>query len=840
MNNQEVKNLCIKLMKADYEDEVVGILKDAGFWDEPKYWRDYGDVENNYSSAGNQASNPESALVEKITNARDALLMNACLERGIDPEGDDAPGSLKDAVAQFFEDNPNTDTAGQVKEWDNIKRTEIAENMTVALTGAMPSEGYPSVIVADRGEGQKPLRMPSTILSLQESIKLRIPFVHGKFNMGGTAVLRFCGKNNLQFVLSKRNPKILELWNEEENESDNHWGFTIVRRDFPEEGKKKGVRVSSVYRYLAPLGDQEKLIKRKGEVLHFESKEMALLPDGQNPFARFSEYGTLLKLYEYKTKNRTHFFRDGGLLRPLDLRIPKIGLPIRLYECRQNYKGDKRSFETTLSGLTVRLDDDRGNNLEFTPTEHPVRVAGEDLKITVYAFKEGKARTYRNADEAILYTLNGQTQHFLTERFFLRKKIKMGYLRDSLLVIVDCSNLSKYAREELFMNSRDRVSSGDLSQKIEDELEFLLSDHQGLKELKEKRKREKKAAKLEDSKPLEKVLESVIKHSPTLSQLFSVGKHLSNPFKSKQVESEEKKFTGKKFPTYFKFKKVKSGEVLERNCHLNQRSRILFESDANNDYFGRNIDPGEFSLHLINEKGEKIPLDNYSLNPNDGIFTLNIELPDNCKVGDKLKYVSVVTDPTRLEEVNPPFVNEFVLKVLEPIDHSPNGKNKRRKPPSNDEGDDRELPSGIELPEVTLVYENPEEGKGISWEDVPNGEFNKYSALRVIADLENGKTVYDFFINMDNIYLNMEIKSRTDEALTLTSQYKYGLVLLGLSIIHHEEQRNSNGEDKNEESDLSIEEKIEHFSEAVSPVLLPMIDELSDKDFDDELAALLA
>lgn len=828
-------------MKADYEDEVVGILKDAGFWDEPKYWRDYGDVENNYSSAGNQASNPESALVEKITNARDALLMNACLEREIDPKGDDAPGSLKDAVAQFFEDNPNTDTAGQVKEWDNIKRTEIAENMTVALTGAMPSEGNPSIIVADRGEGQKPLKMPSTILSLQESIKLRIPFVHGKFNMGGTAVLRFCGKNNLQFVLSKRNPKILELWNEKEIESDNHWGFTIVRRDFPEEGKKKGVRVSSVYRYLAPLGDQEKLSKRKGEILHFESEEMPLFPDGQNPFARSSEYGTLLKLYEYKTKNRTHFFRDGGLLRPLDLRIPEIGLPIRLYECRSNYKGEKRSFETTLSGLTVRLHDDRGNNLEEGfPTHHPIRINGEDLKISVYAFKEGKARTYRNADEAILYTLNGQTQHFLPERFFMRKKIKMGYLKDSLLVMVNCSDLSKYAREELFMNSRDRVSSSDLSQKIEDNLETLISEHKGLRELNEKRRREKKAAKLEDSKPLEKVLESVIKHSPTLSQLFSVGKHLSNPFKSKQVESEEKKFEGKKFPTYFKFKKVEYGEVLERNCHINQRSRIFFESDAKNDYFGRNIDPGEFSLYLVNKNGQETSVDNYSLNPNDGVFTLNLELPDECEIGDKLRYKSKVTDPTRLEEVNPPFVNEFVLKVLEPIDYSPNGNKKRRKPPTENEGNDRELPSGIQLPEITLAYENPEEGKGISWEDVPNDGFNKYSALRVIQGLENGKPIYDFYINMDNIYLNMEIKSRTDEALTLTSQYKYGLVLLGLSIIHHEEQGNSNGQEKKEESDISLEEKIELFSEAVSPVLLPMIDELSDKDFDDELAALLA
>jgi|SRR6516164_1026093 hypothetical protein len=46
--------------------------------------------------------------------------------------------------------------------------------------------------VSDNGEGQTPDKMPYTLLSLDRSNKLRVPFVQGKFNMGHlrVAVLR--------------------------------------------------------------------------------------------------------------------------------------------------------------------------------------------------------------------------------------------------------------------------------------------------------------------------------------------------------------------------------------------------------------------------------------------------------------------------------------------------------------------------------------------------------------------------------------------------------------------------------------------------------------------------
>jgi len=73
-----------------------------------------------------------------------------------------------------------------------------------------------------------------------------IKVVQGKYKMGGTGALRFCGKHNLQLIISKRDPQIAQF---EEDETKDYWEFTIVRREDPQKGMK-----SSVFKYLAPEG----------------------------------------------------------------------------------------------------------------------------------------------------------------------------------------------------------------------------------------------------------------------------------------------------------------------------------------------------------------------------------------------------------------------------------------------------------------------------------------------------------------------------------------------------------------------------------------------------------
>jgi hypothetical protein len=64
MNNGQIRDLCVNLLRAETEDEVIDLLRKANYWERPAVWRHYGDVENNWGQGGNQQSLAEAALVE--------------------------------------------------------------------------------------------------------------------------------------------------------------------------------------------------------------------------------------------------------------------------------------------------------------------------------------------------------------------------------------------------------------------------------------------------------------------------------------------------------------------------------------------------------------------------------------------------------------------------------------------------------------------------------------------------------------------------------------------------------------------------------------------------------
>jgi len=555
-------------------------------------------------------------------------------------------------------------------------------------------------------------------------------------------VLKFCGQHNIQLIVSRRNPKILN--GKAVHPTDNQWGFTVVRRDNPTGGRR-----SSVYTYLAPLDSTKN--PRRGGVLRFTASEMPIFPEGRQPYSRKSESGTLIKLYEYASAgySNTHILRKDGLLAHLDLLLSDPALPVRLHECRPSFRGHEGSFETTLTGLAVRLEDNKADNMEEGfPTSCPIGVEGESMIAKIYAFKKGKAETYRQ-NEGIIFTVNGQTHGHLTKDFFNRRDAgRLNYIADSILVTVDCGNISGRAREDLFMNSRDRLSHNPIRYAIERQLEEMLKQHQALRALKEKRRSEEIQSKLADEKPLEDILKSLLEHSPTLSALFLKGQRLANPFKTTQVTAQPREFQGKKHPTYFKFKGKEYGRELRRDCHINQRCRVTFETDAANDYFSRTGDTGQFALFLIAED-VRVPVTDY-VGPNlqNGIATLTLNLPSNCEVGDVLHFRAVVNDPTLIEA----FENDFTLDIRpEALPHETTiHVDRPNKPPTDEAGDQRDVAAGISLPNLILINE-PE------W-STQTPPFDKYTALRIgvtdVSEAGNGDSteaqdVYDFKINMD-------------------------------------------------------------------------------------------
>lgn len=770
------RELCLKLAYANSEEEVIEILKGFEYWDNEKYWRYYGDNENNFATIGNQQSRPEAALVEKIINSVDAVLMAECLKRGTNPESKNAPLSIQIALEKYF----NIDN-GKLSNITTSERTRIAEMIALVATGGKDNPCY-SII--DKGEGQTPAKMSETLLSIGKSNKLRIPFVQGKFNMGGTGVFQFCGENNLQLVISRRNKEIQKL---EKDDTRDLWGFTIIRRSIPEKGMR-----SSSYKYLAP----------GNKILTLDSDTLPLLP-GEYPeaYKKPLEYGTFIKLYEYQMVGlKTNILFD--LYNKISLLLPSVALPVRFYERRKGYTG--HSFETTLSGLTVRLDEDKRENLESGfPDSSTISVSKQRMNISIYVFKRGQSTKYSNS-EGIIFTINGQTHGYLSKSFFSRQSVKMNYLADSILVLVDCSNFDSRSREDLFMNSRDRLRSGDLRSNIITELEELIRNHSGLKELREKRRREDIENKLEDSKPLANIIENILKKSPTLSKLFVDGVRIPNPFKIQKVKSTEI-FKGKKYPSYFKLiKEYPSGSP--KLSPKNVKLRIQYKTNVENEYFNRDSDPGNFSLFFDSHE-----YTDFSINLWNGVATLNVQLPENLSIGNIHCFSSKISDISLIEA----FEESFYIKVEKDIEKKPSIPGNRKPPSSDEDGHDAEDSTHLDLPDIREVRED-------EWYKY---EFNRETALVVREAGEEND--YIFFINMDNIHLKTESKSSTNKDLRLLeARYKYGMTLIGIAMLKERTKSSENTVlDDNTEDIFS---RIKDVTKTISPILLPMISGLGD------------
>ena len=259
-------------------------------------------------------------------------------------------------------------TDGLVEDWSVTFRTKVAENISIFTTEAAGSKSStkPSVNVADLGEGHTPEAFPDTLVSLGKRNKASVPFVQGKFCQGGSGAIRHCGTAKLQLIVSRRHPKLIGAPNVSSNypkhDSDDCWGFTIVRRE-----EATATSKIPVLTYLAPVGAEKN--PRKGGVLRFKAATMPLFPKGDVAYKREVESGTLMKLYAYQLKNTGNIIRRDGLLYKLDLLLPDPALPIRMHECRKRAhgQGEKGASEqaTTMAGLFARLQ--QSDNLEDAP-----------------------------------------------------------------------------------------------------------------------------------------------------------------------------------------------------------------------------------------------------------------------------------------------------------------------------------------------------------------------------------------------------------------------------------------------------------------------------------------
>lgn len=580
------KEILLKLLKATTQEEVSELIHTHSFFKTAK-WVPYGNQENNAGTIKAQSPDPIGALVEKITNGIDALLIRMCWDKGIDPTSSSAPQSQNEAIRKFF-GNKVADF-----ELSDKEVREIAAK-TVRIIGEGTAE-KPTFSVIDFGEGQHPKNFPKTFLSIGGSNKIKIKFAHGVYNQGGSAALKFCG-NGYQLILSRRAPNI-------RNGKDDLWGFSLVRERY-EQGFK-----AEWYEYCVV----------DGEIPSFPYEPLKILPDGEN-----FEGGSFVRLYSYALKNPNLFItgqREREMAREINKRYFSMPLPIQITELRTQLRGysEKNKF-TRIYGLWRLLKkqfDDKKIVRTILPLKAELGVFGlRNIDIVVLNDEGDAGQSYKNQPEKIFLTVNGQAQH--TESVnFLKTSCLLPDLAPYMIVHIDLSNAS-YQANKIFHTARSGIIDIPEYEEFHKRLTDSIKGDENLKELNREYKERKIRNAQPEDKDLSRYIGRLVKDNPFLASLLNIGEEVP----TEKPEGPQKEYQGEYIPTIFDI------GADEKEIPYNRYARLRIKTDATNDYLTRAKDRGE--LRWTSSK--LVQINHYSLK--NGFLPVRIEPVGGVKPGD--------------------------------------------------------------------------------------------------------------------------------------------------------------------------------------------------------------
>jgi hypothetical protein len=771
-------NLFEELLHAEEEDQVTTVLENSSLL-AAEVWEPLGATENNFSQIGNQHGEPGGAMADKLINSIDAHLLLACYRHGIDAESDDAPKSMAEAVERFFGVK-----GGLLGELSSTDQTKLALGIRLVAVG---SNKDPSYLVIDSGEGQTPRSFPDTFMSLNRSNKMRIPFVQGKYNAGGTGVLQFCGRENYQLIVSRRQP---DAPSDPDDSTRDLWGYTLVRRNRPKTGDK---RRSSVWEYLAP----------DGMVPTFAAPSILVVPKDRapkpaEPYAEPLEYGTAIKLYSYQWSARSLATRDARFELEKYLHAPC--LPVRVTETRGWFKANY--FSTTVSGIWApitadELREDRQQVESGFPASATVNLPSTgELPYSIVVFKPEKAS--KRTPHGLFFTVNGQV-HGQAPADFVSRRLGFDYLAGELFVSIDCTNMNSEVREDFFMASRDRVRRNQVYDQLLAALQADLKAHPGLRALNTARRAQEIERGIDKNEEVITTLQQLIKLDPSLRSLFEVGDRLVTTVGPTEVET----FKGQRFPAYFRIAKQPTG--LKKMCPVNRTCRVEFETDAANDYFTRSESPGKIQI-VPAEVCEHQQLWN-------GIFSTRWRPPEGSKPGDRVAVTVAVTDPDRESRGKPPFWCEFEILFGNPEeDRVTPGRPRKPRKPKAPNGHQQEAP-GLAMPTINELRRDEWEARG----------YPEMGAFRVMSDGEGG---YDFFVNVDSTYLLNELIRLPSEADKKLARYwfRWGLYLCAMGMMQHLKRIHASPNGSKLDGDAVIDlEMVNQSVDGVAAVIVPII-----------------
>lgn len=753
------KAVCLSLLAAESEKAVQEIINSIPEMLDPANWAAVDARESNFNVVTNQASTGGKAATELMTNMVDAILMRRAYELGIDPKNrKEAPRNMYEAVDQLIRNLRGGRLVNADEPW---LQDFAAKNLVVGITGSpettRKSPEWPCYTFVDNGEGQHPAAFKNTFLSLSARNKSDIPFVQGKYNMGSSGVLAYCGMKWFKLIVSRR------------YDETGPWGWTLIRRR-----PGSGMPVADYFH----IG---------GDIPSFESA--ALYPLHRNTGARFDgvmlKTGTVVKLYDFRVGEKLKSFR--GAREAFNENLTETILPFRIMDFRWRpdpKRGglraqgiDARPFygmeyilrrredeqdsddegETAGVGATIAekfqvgaLDDPELGRIEVAAIPMTARADGKDPL-------PGWLRP-ANSNSRVFHAVNGQVQ-FKQTRGYLSG---CGYsgIKDRVAIIVDASGLTEGTHFNLWKGDRENIIQNATGEQYLATVRDLIESSPSLDHWKQQVAREDlKRIATEDSNDLfQKLVDSD-------RELIALLDQRDPTLKLPHTKEDDDPFQGKYDPTFLTFaSKFENGPL---DLPLNKTRTFSAVTDAVNDFFIREDNRGR--LFVSDETiRERFRIKRILYN---GRLTVFFTPADkDLSPGDLFEFdLGLVSDSMPAPLSQPVSIR---IEAEEPIPDNPPGPGPKPPKPPKDE-------PRRSLPPYVLLTKDGRNVLGQKTELWPDG----FSELEGGGIKEaDGRLIYE--INVDNAYhLRYRRRAKSDAARDLLSQkYITGMRLFMLGF----------------------------------------------------------
>lgn len=453
----------------------------------------------------------------------------------------------------------------------------------------------------------------------------------------------------------------------------------------------------------------------------------------------------------------------GGLETALKVCLIRCPLPIRIYDFDSSDSvnlgklGEENIHKrAAFAGSVYYFRKENTKLMPGFPDNIPEIYDKKFGSIAINIFALGKIeKTLIKQNKSVFYTINGQVHG--TESSAIFNKIKLGELKNNVIIEVVCDKIDKSEKTEIFMSDRERmVTDYYLTKIIQKDVQDSLKNNKKLKELQRKLKLSRSKNETETGDSASKIIKNMVNNCSEIKKIFGPGSDIQP-----EKDYSPKPFEGKRFPTFFNCKK----NIIE--IPINSYKRIIIDTDANDDYFSS--EDGKFNF-----TNKEIKVKNSSLR--NGKFTITVEPWENAKIGET-KTCTFSFKDYRSNSLSKPLSCEVKMQIIPKI-----------KKQTHKTGKIKNI-QGVKTPEFKWV-------KKSQWDD---HNFNEFSGARISEDFD-GVTIY---VNRNNKYLEKTLYNENKEHKThYLNTFKVAVGTQTLAL--YQKLENDNGENNYEEASSAI------------------------------------